>query len=552
MEIDYEGKPLNFKKILSYFLKYKWTNLSIIFSAILLGIVYYLTTQAVYETSGTIQIKSSSETTHVPVSDFFGNNIGIAPKLDTEIDILKSDRILKKTIKDIGAKVVYIEDTGIKKHTLYDKSPFHIDHFLIYNHKIMGNTIKIIDLGNNKFKLELKKSILGSLINSFIPPKKKLDSFKNIYEYGKPVINKDIAMLISKKGAFDPSYKYQFVIASYEDILFNIRKNLDITPASKESSILKITYSDNNPKKAQDFVNKLIDNYLAFSVELQSKNEEHKLNMINKQLNKTQDRLSLSEDQLEEFKKQHNITNIDTQDNELIRRVGEIEAEYDRINIDLRRIQTIYNSVTKGDFSAVSSLGADYPILNTLLQDMNNLIIERGNLLSTFTPSHPDVKRTTNNIYRLKNTIKNTIKNIKNHTLNAKKNLKVKIHELNNKLKEFPQLDKKLKNYERLFNVNSDIYNYLLQKQSEASIEKSIALVDRHVIDYAKKPAKPTNLKLPFIIVVSTFLGTILALLHTFLRMLLDTKIKSSDDVIQSASIPVFANIPHIKHNKTR
>ena len=551
MEIDYEGKPLNFQKILRTLVKYKWTNISLVSIALLLGIIYYLTTQAIYETSGTIQIKSSSETTHVPVSDFFGNNVGIAPKLDTEIDILKSNRILKKTIKDIDGKVEYIENTGLKKNSLYHDAPFHVDHFLIYNPKIMGQTIKIVDLGNNKFKLKLKRSAIKSFLYKILRKKNKLDSFDKVYEYGKPVVNRDIAMLISKKGAFDPSYKYQFLIYSYDDIITKARKNLDIAPTSKESSILKITYSDNNPQRAKDFVNKLIDNYLNFSIELQSKKEGHKLKMINKQLDKTQDRLSLSENQLEKFKKQHNITNIDNQDNELIRRIGELEGEYDRINIDLKRIQTIYNSVKRGDFSAVSSLGADYPILITLLQDMNNLIIERGNLLGTFTTSHPDVKRINNNIFNIKNTIKNTIKNIKNQTLNTRRNLKTKLNELNNKLKEFPQLDKKLKNYERLFQVNSDIYNYLLQKQSEASIEKSIAIVDRHVIDYAKKPSKPKNLKLPFILVVSTFLGIILALIHSFLRMMFDTKIKTSDDIIKSTSIPVFANIPTIKKHKT-
>lgn len=71
MEIDYEGKPLNFQKILRTLIKYKWTNITLVAISVLLGIIYYITTQAIYETSGTIQIKSSSETTHVPVSDFF-------------------------------------------------------------------------------------------------------------------------------------------------------------------------------------------------------------------------------------------------------------------------------------------------------------------------------------------------------------------------------------------------------------------------------------------------------------------------------------------------
>jgi capsular exopolysaccharide synthesis family protein len=544
MNVNYEGNPINFKRILNAIVRFKWTNLLIMLTFITFGIYYHITSKPVYESIASIQIKNITSDFR---RDFFGNNIGTPAALETEIDILNSNYLLEKTLKNVKNNVSYFQHSGLKNKELYTESPFIIKNFIVYNPKIFGQNILIHDLGNNKFKLEIEKSFTSKLFSFFKNKKRVFEGFNKIYQYGQVFVNKDIALkIVKRKGTNFEGGGHYFNIYSNEGLLKSIRRNLTIEQASRDSSILKISYKDSIPKRAKNFVNTLVNNYLSYSTKDQIEDEERELDFVNKQLHKTSNKLENSENLLEKFKINNDISDIATQNNELIRKIGILEENLNNANISYMRAKRVDDEVKKGNYGVISTLGQDYPALTALLDRLETLKTRKEELSVEFTSNHPDVISVNRGIRDVKRSINAFSNNIKLQFSSMRDKYSSELNKCQSTLKQYPEIEKKLGQHQRVFEVNDHIYSYLLQKQSELSIERVALASDKKVIDYARAASVPLNKKLPFTLIVSLFLGMIVSLLHTIIRSAMDSKLKSVDDIHSITDIPIYGIVPYI------
>ena len=94
-----------------------------------------------------------------------------------------------------------------------------------------------------------------------------------------------------------------------------------------------------------------------------------------------------------------------------------------------------------------------------------------------------------------------------------------RIREIEGLIGNLPQSERILLNIQRKFNLNENIYNYLLEKRAEASITKASNISDHKVIDMPRLesnlPIRPNTLLIYFIsLLVGIFLPIILISLY--------------------------------------
>lgn len=545
MHIDCEGKPLKLSKILYALYKYKWTNLLILLTFWALGVLYYKSQEPLYGATASIEVKNVQNARR----DFFGNAIGRSAGLETEIDIIRSNLLIEKTLKSMGNNVNYFQLVdGFKTEQIYKTSPFKVSNFIIYTPALYGRKISINDLGNNKFSLKLNKSLKEKLLNLVIDSNKFQD-FKKVYTYNKVYVTKDMAFQIVQEKKFSHK-KYAFSLSSPTQALDHAKRNLKVAPASTDSTILKLDYKDAREEKAKDFLNLLIDNYLSYSVKNQTATDRKRLDFVNDQIDTINRKLAQSENSLEGFKINNDISNIQAQIQEIITKEGLLEDKLQVEKVNYSAISLLYKEVMRGNYSVISSLEDRYPVLATMVQNLELLGQKREGLLVNLTHKHPDVISVNNSISNLKSSIVSIVKGIKAQIGARKSALMRDLIRYQQILKEFPNKEKELGRHERLFKVNDQVYNYLLQKQSELSIEKVSHRSNKNILDYAKS-AKNLNLRLPFILAFSTLLGLFSILLHTILRTKLDVKIKTPDDIKEVTKMPLFGIIPFVENKGT-
>ncbi len=549
MQLEFEGNSLSLKKIIASFFKYKWINLLIIFCTIFLGLFNYYKSVLVYESWATVEISTNPLDNRV---DFFGNQIGRPAALETEIDILKSEFLLKKTLHSIDLSVEYYKTKSYKTTRVYEQRPFIVRNLYVKKSKIYGKMFNIKHLNKFQYELSMQNSFMQDLFSLF--PEQIMPSFlkpskREIYRYGEKVSLDNCSFVIEKNANFQRA-KYSFVLNSYENIVKSIKSNLSIKPASFKSSVLKITYKDNIASRAKDFLNSYLQNYLLYSEKSLVEADTRTLDFINEQLQLISGKLKESEDRLQGYKSSNNITDIETQKREVAQKINDFHNQLNDAKIELRVVNKLYAETKKGNYNIISSIAKEYPVLNTMLENLEDSKLEFERKSALLTINHPEIISLTTAIKNIEGGILDISKGILERSKERVNSLKGMIRDYISEIKKLPEIEKELVKHERIFAVNDKVYNYLLNKQSELSIEKASTKPDKKVLDFAKKSSTPLSPKLSIALAISTFLGLVFALLHTLIRLKLDTKIKDKNDIYALTDIPIFGMIPFVKDSE--
>jgi capsular exopolysaccharide synthesis family protein len=549
MQIEFEGSSFSLKKIISALFKYKWINFLILCTTLLLGLAYYYLKHPTYESTATLEILTNPLENR---KDFFGNTIGRAHGIETEIDILKSEFLLNKTLHSIDRNVAYYKKYMLKSTLLYNDKPFELTDISIDNKSIFNKVFNIKHIDKNRFELSYQRSLfsqLFELLPSSIRPKNLNLPKKQIYRYGEIIKLPHCSFVVKKTGLYQRA-EYSFEFNKYEDVIADIKRAISIKPASYKSSVLKITYKDKISKRAQDFLNAYIENYLSYSKRNMVETDDKTLKFINKQLNLISGKLENSENSLQGYKRANNISDIDTQKKQAVDKLSGFQEQLKNAEVELSIIKNIYKKVKSGQYNSISSLAKNYPVLNTMLENLEDQKLEKEKKLSIFTEFHPDVKSLTQGINNMQNNIVEISKSILDRSYERVNSLKKVVREYTVKLQALPKLEQELVKHKRLFTVNDKVYNYLLQKQSELSIEKASSILNKKILDYAKQPDRPLSPRLASVLATSLFLAFVFALLHTLLRVKFDTKIKDRYDIHSLTDIPLFGLIPFVKNRE--
>ena len=544
--IQYEGVSLSFKKIFTSLFKYKIQNSIILLTCIILGFIYYYLSTPVYETYTTIEIKNVNNNRQ----DIFGNPVGQAQNLETEKDILSSRFLIERTIEKINFQVGYFKKDRFKTIELYTNTPFIVNHVVIKNSDLYSKEFKIRKIDQDRFELSIEKTTLEKILSyiPFISSDKKFDilNFDNIYHFSKSINHKDFSFNI-KDINLEIDKPYYFRIYSKRSIIDHIAKHLTVNPLSFQSSVLKISFRDTNPKRTKDFLNTLTKSYLSYSIKNQTEEDSNTLYFINKQLDNISKKLQESSDKLQAFKKRNDLTDINLQTEEIVQKLSDFEAQYEQLKIEKSEFKALYRSVLMGRYSAISSLGTRYPILVDLVANLQTAISTKARLSSNYTANHPEIQLLNHDILSIKKSIRDIAKGIKDSIDEREKTLLEVIKEYRVKLNNLPTQEKLLASYERIFLVNERIYNYLLERQSELSVAKASVVSNKKILDSAIVNNKPVQPKKSLIFALSILLGVILVFLYTIIKTLFDTKVKNIDDILSYSSLPIYGTIPFIE-----
>ncbi len=551
MQISVNDDQHILKTIFKQFLKYKWTNFLIVLLSILVGILIYYFSTPIYQAYTTVEVQQK-----IPFekNEFQYNAPANRVGIETQIDILRSNFLLEKSIENLSMHTAYFQKKGFKTVELYRGLPFILKKVSISDKILLNKPIQITDIDSKHFHLKIKESAIGKIKSTILnklglsDPSNKL-SIDATFVYGKPIRYKHSYFVVEKLKDFKGG-SYFFTLLDPDKILDKVRKNFSVKPASFKSHVLMITYQDSIAQRTKDFLDVYINRYMHYIKKDLLQEQSRTLEFINDQLSKVSSKLKLSEISLQGFKKKNKIANIKAQTLETIQRLNQFKQEYKRAQMEYVIVYKLINDIKKGNYSAISSLSKEYPILNNLVTQLQQLQTQKVELDEIYTTNHPKVISVNQSITNVRTNIKKVAQGIYDRVRKKVVVLKSVIDEYNGILSQLPQKDIELTRYKNLFSVNDKIYNFLLEKQSEISLRKASIVPDKKVLDYPKLPQEKLSPKFSIILSTWIFFGFVFALLHTWMRSKFDTKIKTVQDIQNLTSVPVFGKIPYIADKK--
>lgn len=395
------------------------------------------------------------------------------------------------------------------------------DKFIVYDYEdYKGNLIQ------TEFALQEKK-VLGEIITG--------DNFQFSV-----IPNTSIDFSIVK------DYKYSFKFQTLNSLkskfqTFSVEN-------SRNSSILMLKHRTKNPEKSSIFLNYLLQEYLAKGIERENQIAINTIDFIDNQLVSITDSLSSSENQLESFRQQNKLLNVDFQAEQAFEKMDELQNEKNQLIVKQSYIDYLQKSLRAeseiDNLILPSTLNITDPVLNNLVQELVGLLKDYSESSVNSLKNNPYISSLEQKITYTKNKLLETIENISGITVLSMENNQKRINEVEILINKLPQDQRRLLNIERKFQLNDELYTFLLTKRSEMQIMKASNLPENEILDAASaKEAIQVfpNKRMNYILALFAGFAIPVALLWMYYSF--NQKIRTIDDLQEITDYPVIANV---------
>ena len=505
------------------------------FISVIFTVFYLYTAERVYKTDAKIEIIPTQPSTKEEVSISSTGKTNI----ETEIDKILSRKLVKESLERLGEKVRYFEEKFLKEVELYKDSPFNVIVEKIKNQEAFNFKFEIQPIDKNSFELKVSRGFLQKIKGY------KKYPFEKIYKFGEPINLGFAEIKVEKTRDFKGRYAFEFVnIDSYTD---SVISRLDVSRTSKYSNVLEISYEDNVPQRAKDFVDNLIYSYIEDSAKGRTKEIKQRLKFINTQLDIVSKNLKKYEALLEQFKKKNKIIDISSEAKVTIQKLSEFDKQYAQLSIEDRILRDVYKQVISEENKNINLYGIKDPVLNSLVQEYNKLVAKRNALLTEYTEYHPDVEKVNAQLEKIKRNIEVSVFNLKKEVRDRLIGTRAVIGKYESFLRSLPEKEKEYIRIKRNYAVNEKIYSYLVQKKLEASLAEISALAGVRIIDEASLPKAPIKPKKNIILLLGALIGFVFGTAYGYIRDLFEDKVKYLKEVERLINAPIVGIVPHLK-----
>ncbi len=524
-----EDKENIFSEILYYYLPY-WPIFLISFLICVITAALYLRyTNPKYEISAVILVKDEKkgvdDSNLMEQLDLFGSK----KLVENEIEIIQSKTLMRSVIKNLNLYAPITYQGKITSRSGYTFSPVVVN---------VKHPEAIIGVEKIYFNYDsITKTIA---IN------------KNIYNLNQWIHNDSIG-----DYRFLPNINYRapekakplyFSAINLRVLTDDLLNDLKVSQATKLSSVIDIKYKDEVPKRGEDILNNLINEYNKAALADKNALASNTLKFVNERLYLIANELDSVENGIQEFKTKEGIFDISAQGQQYLESVGANDEKLAETSVQLAVIDQIEKYVrSKTDQPGIvpATLGIDNPVLTQLLGKLYDLEVQYEGYKKTTAENNPILLSLKNEIDKIKPSILENITNQRNNLESSKKDLSGNSSKYNSQLLAIPKKEKRLIEISRQQVIKNTIYSFLLQKREETALTYNSTIADTRIVDYAETTAKPVSPKKIITYIGSLLLATCLGVFFVACKEAFNRHIVFRSEIEKFTSVPIVGEISY-------
>ncbi|ADP12989.1 putative tyrosine-protein kinase [Erwinia sp. Ejp617] len=412
--------------------------MSVLFT--LMGTLYSLFATPIYSADAMVQVEQKNANT--VLNDLSQMMPNAQPASAAEIEIITSRMVLGKTVADLGLDALVQQD-----------------HFPLIGaglSRIMGKKAQQIAVSRLTVPAIWDKRELSVEVNgpdSYTVSKDDNELFKG--EVGQYEQHGDVSMLVSHIEA-DAGTRFTVSKLSTLQAIKMIGNNLVVADMGKDTGVLGLTYSGEDPVQISRVLDQVINNYLYQNIARKSEEAEKSIQFLAQQLPEVRGKLDQAEDKLNVFRRQH-----------------------DSVDMSLEAKSALDSAVS-------------------IQTQLNELTFREAEVSQLFKKDHPTYRA----LLEKRQTLENQQK------------------QLNGKISQMPQTQQEIVRLTRDVQAGQEIYMQLLSRQQELNISKASTVGDVRIIDHAETAAKPVAPKNLIIVAASLIVGLMVSVGLVLLKAL--------------------------------
>lgn len=430
----------------------------------LISLVYAIFATPIYQANSLIQVEQKQG--NAILSNLSQMLPDSQPQSAPEISLIQSRMILGKTVDDLNLQIMikqnYFPIFGQGFARLLGEKPSNIEVTRLYvtnaNDDVTQLELKIKDGEHYQIKYD------GAVFNGRV---------------GELLENKQLAIKVNDISA-KPGDTFTIYYFNRLKAIADLLDNLNVSDQGKDTGILSISYTGENPQLIKNIVNSISENYLAQNISRQAAQDAKSLDFLNIQLPKVRNDLDIAENKLNAYRRQSGSVDLSL----------EAKAVLDQIvNVD---------------------------------NQLNELTFRESEISQLYTKEHPTYKA----------------------LMEKRKTLQEEKLRLNKKVSSMPETQQEILRLSRDVESGRAVYMQLLNRQQELNIAKSSAIGNVRIIDDAVTQLKPVKPKKILVVIIGFILGLSIAIGVVFLRIMLRRGIETPEQLEEIginvyASVPV-------------
>lgn len=530
-----QEKGVNIREEINKYLRYwPWFIISIIV-AIVVARIYLHYTPSSYQTTASILIKNEGSSS-LSQSDIFqelaiGNRVaGI--NLENEIEILNSRGLTESMVRKLKLNIRYYFDERMRSLELYMNSPIDLQ--------------VLTDEDDWPGKIP-------NLIITPISPTKFTISQENENEvtqiFGQEFEYEGLRYLVHSTEHLKTQTPTRVNINSIQHTIDQYRNSVQVALQGKSSSIITINHVSEVPKKSQAIINELIYLYNEDAIKDQGMVSKNTAEFIDERLSIVWSELDSVELSKVRYKETHNLIDLQTQGGISLESASESDRNLMATETELAQITAMISYLETGKQTSLlpSSLGVSDSGLMNLIQQYNQVVMQRNQLLIHSTDTHPTVVSLTGQLVDLKANVLESLERAKSSMQIKLNDLRRQERRIGGQLAGIPLKERDFATIERQQEIKQSLYLYLLQKREEATISLAVTEPKAKIVDTAFTPVNPIAPKSKIVMLAAVFLGGLIPFGTIYMGGVLDNKIRNRKDIttiIPDASI--LAELPEL------
>lgn len=515
---------------------WKWFVLAV-FLSVFVGFMYLRYTTPQYKVSSSLLIKDEESSLSSELSAFqdFGMFGGNQSNILNEIQILKSRSLSLTVIKDLKLNVSFHKQGKVKETEIYKSSvPFELE---------------FIDQEDIRSKLDTSFYIINN-VEGNLELLSQNQEYINTIGFGEEFYLGSFKLVLNKNKYFNSNSDFEQIrirIKPYDKIVGPFVKSITVSQFDDQSSVLVLSMQHAIPEKAKDILNTLVINYNKDGISDKNEVGERTAEFINERLKIIENDLEIVDKKAESYKKDNNLTNVESQSALFVEKVSKNEAALFDTSTQLHLVKFMNDYIYeyKDSYELLpANLGFQDVSLARLIGQYNELILERSKMLLGSSTENPIVRNLEKELDNFKISIQESLKNLSESLNITLRELQRQDRKFNGKIHAIPTMEREYSNIQREQGIKEALYLYLLQKKEENEITLAVTTANSKVVDVAYGSGYPFAPKKKIIILGSIVIGLIIPFVIIYLLNLLDNKIHSRKDIESILDVPVLGDIP--------
>ncbi|HHC2429988.1 TPA: polysaccharide biosynthesis tyrosine autokinase [Klebsiella pneumoniae] len=459
-----EKDEIDLGRLICEFIDHRKLIISVSSLFTLLALLYAIFATPIYQADALIQVEQKQA--NAILSNLSQMLPDSQPQSAPEIALLQSRMILGKTVDDLNLQ------TRIKQK-----------YFPL--------------IGRGFSRLSGEKSGIVTISRLYLPDngKDESDLLLTVKDSNHYIISNDdfeiegkVGELLDEKGislkvdAIDAIPNTQFIITYVSRLkaITDLQEKLAVNDQGKDTGILTISMTGDNPQLIEKIVDSISENYLAQNIARQAAQDAKSLDFLSKQLPQVRSDLDQAEDKLNQYRRQSYSVDLSLEAKSVLDQI---------VNVD---------------------------------NQLNELTFRESEISQLYTKEHPTYKA----------------------LMEKRKTLQDEKLKLNKRVSAMPETQQEILRLSRDVESGRAVYMQLLNRQQELNIAKSSAIGNVRIIDNAVTQPKPVKPKKIIIVLIGIFLGIVVSAGIVLLKVLLRRGIETPEQLEELginvyASIPV-------------